>query len=142
VFWRTFAALALPVLLAVQALDWATEENYKANALIFGLGLLGALVGAVVAVLLAVAFGLAATPLGKSLRAALEAVAQVLSGLAFTSASDLPKDVDLLVAGVPIVIFAFLVAFFQNQGAVPNVGSVGASGKSALKDAFTRESVV
>lgn len=138
VFWRTFAALALPVLAAVQVLDWTTEENWKSNAIVFGLGLLGAAVGAGVAVLMASSLGFAETPLGKALRALTQSIAQVLTGLAFNTVADLTSNAKILVAGIPIVVFAFLVAFFQNQGSVPNVGSDGQDQRSAVADAFTR----
>lgn len=138
VFWRTFAALALPVVLAAQALDWAVTGNWTSNTIIFGLGLLGAAVGALVALLMAASLGFAETPLGKALRAFVQALAQVLSGFVFVKVADLAQDVKLLEAGIPVVILAFAVAYFANQGPVPNLGTTP-SPRSAVRDAFTRK---
>lgn len=113
IFVRTFAQIALPVLLAAGAYTWATSDDVKANAVVVGLGLLTAFVGAVVAVLQAYAATPAATALGKAARSAVQAIVGVLATLVFNSVSDITDAGVILAGGVATVVLAFVVTYLQ-----------------------------
>ncbi len=113
IFVRTFAQIALPVLVAAGAFVWASDEDVKANATVIGLGLLTAFVGAVVAVLTAYAATPASTALGKATRSAVQAAAGVLATLVFNSVADVTSAGVVLAGGVATVVLAFFVTLAQ-----------------------------
>jgi hypothetical protein len=115
IFWRTFAQLALAVMLSVQGLEWVNPDAITLNATTAGLGLLGAAIGGLVAALWAFGLSAAATPLEKAVRSAVQALAGGLGAIVLNETQDFfDLPVVLLGTGVAMV-FAFLVTFFQNQ---------------------------
>jgi hypothetical protein len=115
IFWRTFAQVGLPVLLAAQGYVWATTQDAKVNATTIGLGLLAAFVAAIVAVGIAYAATPAATAAGKAVRSGIEALAGVVGALVFNSVDDVLKVGTLVAGGVATVILAMAVTYFQYQ---------------------------
>jgi hypothetical protein len=125
IFWRTFAQLALAVLLAVQVPDLVDETWIKNTGAAVGLGLLVAFIGGLVAVLWAWGLTPATTALEKATRSAAQAAAGVLGALVLNSAADLVALPKVLVGGLVTVVLAFAVTYFQNQGPVPTPATTG-----------------
>ena len=119
IFWRTFAQLALAVVLAVQGLDWVTNEGRKSSSTVLLLGLLAAFIGAVAAVLWAWAATPAVSAIAKAFRSAAQAAAGGLAAIVLNEASDFYSLGKVLGAVLVSVIFAFAITYFQNQGAPP-----------------------
>jgi len=119
IFWRTFAQLALAVLLVIQVPDLVDSTWIRNTAEATGLGLAASLLGAVVAVLWAYIGTPAATALGKAFRSAAQALAGTLGGLVLTQTSDLLTVPKVIVGGLISIVLAFAITYFQNQGPVP-----------------------
>lgn len=119
IFARTFGALSLAVLLAVQGLSWATSQDFRVNATTMGLGLLAAFIGAVVATLWAFAGSPAVGALEKAWRSAAQAVAGALSALALNSTQDLISVPRLLAASVAGIVLAFAITYLQTANPAP-----------------------
>lgn len=121
IFTRTFAQLAVAVLLAVQGLDLVSEDGLRVNGTTAGLGMLLALIGAVVATLWAYAGTPAATPLQKALRSAAQAIAGGLGAVVLNESADLFDLPKVLLSIAVATVFAFLITYLQNMGPVPVV---------------------
>lgn len=119
IFWRTFAQLALAVILAVQGLDWVTSGGRKSSSTVLLLGLLAAFIGAVASVLWAWAATPAVSAIQKAFRSAAQAAAGGLGAIVLNQASDFYNLGKVLAAVLVAVVFAFGITFFQNQGAPP-----------------------
>jgi hypothetical protein len=117
IFWRTFAQLALAVLLAVQVPDLIDDTWIKSTGTAVGLGLL--------AVLWAWGLTPAVTALEKATRSAAQAAAGVLGAVVLNTAADLISLPKVLVGGVVTIVLAFAVTYFQNQGPVPTPVNTG-----------------
>ncbi len=128
VFWRTFAQLALAVLLASAGLNWADPEEAKVNAVTLGLGLLMAAVGGVVAVLWAWGLTPATTAMEKALRSAAQAAAGGLAGLVVNSVQDVLSLPTILIGIVIAVVFAFFITLFQYQSAPTTTTGTASTG--------------
>lgn len=119
IFWRTFAQLALAVLLAVQGLEWVDSGAINVNFETLGLGLLGAFIGAVVAVLWAFGLTAAVSALDKALRSAAQAAAGGLGAIVLNEAADL-FELPVVLLGIAVsVVFAFAITYLQYQGPTP-----------------------
>lgn len=119
IFWRTFAQIALPVLLTAQGYVWATTADAKINATSIGLGLLAAFVGALVAVGIAYGSTPAATAAGKAVRSGVEALVGVAGALVFNSVDDVLQTGTVIAGGVAAIILAMAVTYFQYQAEAP-----------------------
>jgi len=116
IFWKTFAALELAVVLAAQGMDWTTDGGqYALNADKLGAMTFMAVLGGVIAVLWAWASTPAVTPLEKALRSAGQAAGAGLATIVVNSIADIVTLGALLIPLVIAVVGAFLVTYFQNQ---------------------------
>jgi len=118
IFWRTFAQLALAVLLAVQGVEWVNGDAMRVNVESLGLGLLGAFIGGLVAVLWAWAGTPATSALDKGLRSAAQTAAGALGALVLNTTADLFALPQVLLAAAISVVFAFAITYLQYQGPV------------------------
>lgn len=119
IFWRTFAQLALAVLLAVSVPELIDETWIKNTAEAVGVGLLGAFIGGLVAVLWSFAGSPASTATGKAIRSAAQALAGVLGAVVITTTTDILTLPAVLLGGLVTTVLAFAVTYFQYQGSVP-----------------------
>lgn len=117
IFWRTFAQLAAPAVIAAQSYDWVNGDK-RVNASLLGFALLVALVGGVTAAGYAWVNSPATTVLQKATRSAAEAALGVLVALPTNAVADVVKWPVLLVGGVSVIIGAFVITYFQNQNVV------------------------
>lgn len=120
IFWRTFTVLAASILVAAQGWDWTSDGANVANASNLGWLLLGAAIGGLAAALWSYVNSPAVTPVEKAIRAAVQA----LLGSAFftvtiTNTSDVLALKDLIVPSAFVIVSAFLITYFNNQGGTP-----------------------
>jgi hypothetical protein len=119
IFWRTFAQLAVPVVVTAQAYDWVNGDK-KVNASLLGFGLLVAFVGGIAAAGYAWVKTPATTALQKSIRSAVQAALGVLVALPVNAVGDVVQWPGLLLGGLSVVVGAFAITFFQNQVPSPS----------------------
>lgn len=113
IFIRTFAQLALAVLVAVQGLSWATSADVRVNSTTVGLGLAAAFIGALVAALWAFAGSPATTAIAKACRSAAQAAAGALGAIALNTTSDLVSVPRILAASAAGIVLAFAVTWLS-----------------------------
>jgi len=118
IFWRTFAALALPYFGVLATVDWLAAD-WRAPLIALGLGLLTAALGALVAVGWAWQRGPAVSALAKALRAGAEKILAGLATVVFSQVADLMVLGNLLRLLIPAAVVAFVVTYLQYLGAVP-----------------------
>lgn len=119
IFWRTFAQLALAVVLAVQGLDWVSSGGRKSSSTVLLLGLFSAFIGAIAAVLWAWSSTPAGSAIQKAFRSGAQAAAGGLAAIVINETSDFYSLSKVLTAVVVSVVFAFAITFFQNQESPP-----------------------
>jgi hypothetical protein len=118
IFWRTFAQLAVPAVIAAQSYDWY-NGNARVNATLLSFALLVAAIGGLAAAGYAWVTTPATTVLQKATRSAVEAALGVLVALPVNATSDIVKWPPLIVGGISVVVGAFVLTFFQNQVPAP-----------------------
>lgn len=118
IFWRTFAQLAVPAIVAAQGYDWVNGDT-RYNASLLGFALLVAFIGGVSAAGYAWLKEPATTTLQKATRSAVQAALGVLVALPTNAATDIVQWPALLAGSVSVIAGAFVLTWFQNQGELP-----------------------
>lgn len=114
IFWRTFAQLFAPFVLAAVTAAQVADYNVTVTQLL--VGAVVALLGALAAVGAAIQWGSAPTPAAKAVRSLVEALVAGAATLTVTTVADiiaLPKALWPMLLGA---VGAAVLTFFQNQG--------------------------
>ena len=111
-FWRTLAHAMTGVFAGVAVI--AATNDYKAAAVVLGLGVATAVVAAGVAVASAAAGAVAATPFGKAVATLLQVVAAGFGAVVFNSVADLTSFPKLVLTVAVGALIAGAQTFCQN----------------------------